>query len=357
MSTMKYDIQIGFDTISYYHFLSSRQKEKILERLQKLPVFRTIKDDYLDESYRYGSDYFAAKGVKVYVIREKGSVWGLFVVVHPTLVLGDADRSALYQASKSSYKKMVKLVDKMLGKVKVPCSLDEMQLHRPDMTANLIFDDGRLVDEFIRILKRSMILPHYKLDWFRAKEKKAKDCKLANRHSYKQYCKSAAFFVYDKTAQLEMIDSFPEALTGKTVLRLEAQLRRKALKKWVSGKRPGSNWEIIRDVYKNRKKIINWYLDRLQPQCEKYVRYADAVSLVESAKLKRKTRERMLYLLRKASDRNSLSATLDDLRDKYHLSKSQCNTVLKKFKKLGISPITLRNDSDFDELPALRLQK
>ena len=40
---------------------------------------------------------------------------------------------------------MVKLVDKMLDKVKVPCSLDEMRLYRPDVTANLIFDDGRSV--------------------------------------------------------------------------------------------------------------------------------------------------------------------------------------------------------------------
>ena len=346
------ELQSGFDTFCYYHSLSPKQKRKILDRLQKLPEFRTIKNDYFNESYRYGSDYFAADGVKIYVFRERGSVWGLLVVVHPTLVLGDHDRSALYQATKSSYKKIVKIVDKMLGKINVPCSLDNMKLYRLDVTANLIFDDDDVVDEYIRILKKSLILPHYKLDWFREKEKKAKDCNLANRHSHKQYCKSAAFFVYDKTAQLRMTDHFSEALLGKKVLRLEAQLRRKTLKKWVSGKKPGSNWEIIRDIYKNRAKIINWYLGRMQP-AGRVIRYADAVKLISGTKIKSKTRDRMLYLLRKTSDKYSLTAALEALRKKFDLSKSQCKTILNKFKNLGISPITLRNDSDFEEILSL----
>ena len=83
----------------------------------------------------------------------------------------------------------------MLEPVKVPCSVDDMLLYRPDVTVNFIFGDGSVVGEYIRILKKSVILPHYKVDWFREKEKKAKDCKLANRHSHKQYCKSAAFLL------------------------------------------------------------------------------------------------------------------------------------------------------------------
>lgn len=344
--------QIGFDTISFYHCLSPKQKRKIMEKLTALPQFRPIKEDYENDSYDYVSDHFAKQGVKLYIFRIKGSVWGLLVIVHPTLVLGDHDRSALYQASKSSYNKIVKAVDKMLKSVNIPFSVDDMPLYRLDVTVNIIFDNGRLVDEYIRILKKSKILPHYKLDWFREKEKKAKDCRLANRHSHKQYCKSAAFFVYDKTAQLEMIDRFPDVLIGKRVLRLEIQLRRKALKKWASDKALGSNWDIIRDVYKSREKIIKWYLDRIQP-VGKYVRYKDAVALIKDAKLKEKTRTRMLYLLRKTSDKEFLTAALKDLKAECHLTESQCGTVLKKFRKLGISPITLPNSSELGGLPPI----
>lgn len=348
------DVQIGFDTISFQYSLSTEQKKKIMEKLKLLSKFKTVNSDYESDSYQYFSDHFAEQGVKLHISRYNGKPWRLYVIVHPTLVIGDNDRSALYQAKKSSYKTLVRLVDKMLDGANVPCSLDDMKLYRADVTANTVFDHTEWVAEYVRIYKKSIILPHYKLDWFREKAKKAKDYKLANRHSHKQSCKSAAFFVYDKTAQLKMIDRFPDTLTGKKVLRLEIQLRRKALKKWVDNGELGSNWEIIRDVYKRRKRIIEWYLGRTQPKGQ-YVRYQDAVELINSTKLKKKTRDRMLYLLRKTSDKDSLTAALKDLKSEYHLTGNQCGTVLKKFQNLEISPITLRNNSDFDYLPYISL--
>ena len=345
------EIQTGLDTFSYYHGLSPKQKRAILKKLKALPNFITVKDDYEDDSYVYVSSYFSVRGVKLCIFRIRGSRWGLYVIVHPSLALGNEDRSALYQATKTSYRKIVKTVDKMLEPVEMPCSVDDMSLYRADVTANIIFDDEGLVEEYIRILKKSALMHHYKLDWFREKEKKAKDCRLANSHSHKQYCKSAAFFIYDKTAQLEMIDRFPNALIGKKVLRLEAQLRRAALEKWFPGKQLGSNWEIINGVCKKAKRILRWYISRIQPS-GKYLRYEDAASLISTVKQK-KTRERMLYLLRKVSDSKSLTAALDKMCKRYNLSSSKCRTVLKKFRKLGVSPITLQNSSKWGELPPI----
>ena len=113
------EIQIGIDTISFYHCLSPKQKRKITEKLTVLSQFRPIKEDYENDSYEYISDYFAMQGVKLRISRIEGSVWGLYVIVHPTLVLGEDDRSALYQASKPSYNKIVRAVDKMLKSVNV----------------------------------------------------------------------------------------------------------------------------------------------------------------------------------------------------------------------------------------------
>ena len=68
---MDYEDQIGFDTLSYYHPLSHKQKKNILEQLRQLPKFRTIRNDYFDESYEYASDCFASKGVKIYIFVSK----------------------------------------------------------------------------------------------------------------------------------------------------------------------------------------------------------------------------------------------------------------------------------------------
>lgn len=59
----------------------------------------------------------------------------------------------------------------------------------------------------------------------------------------------------------------------------------------------------------------------------------------------------MLYLLRKTSDKDSLTAALGAMQEKFDLKKGQCSTILNKFQKLGISPIILVNSSKFRELP------
>ena len=151
-----------------------------------------------------------------------------------------------------------------------------MKLNRADVTMNLVFPETRLVDAYLRILKNSLILPHYKLDWFREEEHKAKDCKSANAHSHTQRCKSASFFVYDKTAQLEMINKFPASSADKKILRLEAQLRRGAMRKWVGKDEMESTYKTLKSLCGQGEKIILWYLRRIQQPGGRYVRYKDA---------------------------------------------------------------------------------
>lgn len=349
-----YKVELGVDTISYYYGLSSQQKRQILSKIKDLRDFRAD-TDFWENICVYRSDCFAGQGVKVVISRVKGSRWGLLVVVHPTLVLGKSDRSALYHPERRrEYQFIVKQVDELLKQMDVPCSVDDMKLYRCDVTENLIFNALAKVDEYIRILKKGCLMPHYRWDKFREYEHKARDCKAANKHSCKQVCKSAAFFAYDKTAQLEMIDAFPDALIGKRVLRLEAQLRREAMKKWV-GKdvMDSGNWAIIKVIGKSAKKVLNWYLKRMQPVAGNYLRYQDAVDSISQVKGK-KARERMLYLLRKTSDSDTLTTALEKLSREYALSKSQCRTVLKKFEKLGVSPITLTNTSGREQLPGFK---
>lgn len=348
-------IECGIDTFSYYYKLTSREKDKITGHLKAKGGFRTEVSNYEEDTYAYTSDYFKDDGIRIWIQRIKGNPWGLLIVVHPLLVLDDSDRSTLYQPQKKDdYKKIIKRADRLLKTVNIPCSIDKMKFYRVDVTINLIFKVEVLVNEYLRILKRSCLLPHYQLDWFREEEHKAKDCKTANKHSFKQYCKPAAFFSYDKTAQLEMIGASPASLIDKRVLRLETQLRRRGMTKRV-GKdaMEGNNWHILQKLWKKCKEINKWYVNRLQPAGVRYVRYEDAVRMVETIKGK-KIKKRMLYLLRKTSDSDSLTAALEKLRKKYSLTKGQQRTILKKFEKLKISPITLKNTSLYECLPSIQ---
>jgi len=132
----------------------------------------------------------------------------------------------LYQPTKKSYEKIVEIVDDLLEPFNLPCSITEMKICRIDATADLHFNKKEYVMDYIHVLKKSVVLPHYTVDFFRDSAKKAKDCKEANSHSFQQYCKSSMFFAYDKIAQLQMTKRLSGTLMGKNVLRLEAEIKR-----------------------------------------------------------------------------------------------------------------------------------
>ena len=345
-------VDVGIDSFSYTYSLTPKQKDRILGALRIRPRFQIRCSDYFDCTYDYASDCFAGQGIKLRVSRYRGSIWTLAVTVHPTLLLGNTDRSALFHPDKTNVKEVMSGADNLLKQICCPCKLKDMKLYRVDVTANLIFDTVAVVESYLRILKKSLILPRYHVEEFKKGEGKAKDYKEANRHAYKQSCKSASFFAYDKTAQLEMINASPASLIGKRVLRLEVQLRRKGMRKWVSKEHMDNSGKILRTLYEKAEDILCWYLKRLQFKGQRHVRYKEAKEMIDGLRSK-KMRERMLYLLRKASDRKSLSAAIDDLRDEFDLKPGQISRVLKKFDKLGISPITLTNTDKVEALPML----
>lgn len=228
-----------------------------------------------------------------------------------------------------------------------------MKISRCDLTTNIELSSQDELMEYLRIFKKASVSITIALFPLRKMTTRLKATKTANNRSHCISCKNASFLIYDKSAQLVMIDRYDESLTGKHVLRFEAELKRHALMKHIGKSALETNYKLLSSAAYSVQKVLRWYLKRMQPQCERYLRYSDTAELVRNAGFKKKTEERILYLLRKASDRESLTAALKDLQNKYSLSTSQCKTTLRKFQKLGISPITLQNASKWDELPPI----
>ena len=345
-------IVYGVHTYSAGMTLTYNQFKKVWDACYKTGCIQDT-SDFWEATWRLYCYAYQERGVKVFLYGKSGKLYRLRVQVEPCRVLGESDPTALAKLSKRDYKKLIKAVDSMLKKLGVPISIDKMKITRCDLTLNIEFSSQEELMEYLRIFKKSLCIYRYKRVSFKKNGGKANNPKVANNHSYCISCKSASFLIYDKIAQLEMIDRLDELLVGKYILRFEAELKRPALKKHLGKQAMETNYKLLSTAVQKSKKVIRWYLARMQPPCERYLRYKYAVDLIENAKLKGKTRERMLYLLRKTSDKESLTSALTDLRNKHHLSSGQCKTILKQFQKLGIGPITLKNSSDFDELPPI----
>lgn len=340
----------GVHTYAVGMTLTAAQYYKIKDSLGAF--LRKNDGNYWSRAEHYTVDVFRKQGVWLYLSR-MDVIYRVKVRIEPCRVLGSGDPTALYQPDKKSYRMMVDSVDKLLKTYHVPRSVDNMKISRMDLTCDLVFRDAGLVLQYIRILQKSFVLPHYKRVFFREKDGKAKNTKTANQHSCRQQCKQAAFFAYDKTAQLQMIGRLPKKQLDKRVLRLEAELNRGAIKQHL-GKRK-SNYQFLKQGVKRGSKVIDWYLKRIYKDNKgPHLRYEDAVTCVAEQHWKDKTKERAAYLLRKVSDSESLNAAIRKTAEKFGIKRQTAMGLVKKLEQAGVNPVTLTNACGYGRMENLR---
>ena len=249
---------------------------------------------------------------------------------------------------------MVKQVDSLLQPYGLPRSIDRMKISRMDLTCDLIFQESGVVQQHIRTICRNRFsYPTTSGFVFGKGDGKAKNAKEANKHSCRQQCRQAAFFAYDKTAQLQMIGRLPEGRLGKRVLRLEAELNRGAMKQHLG--RQKSNYQFLKQGVKRAGKVIDWYLKRVyKDNTSPHLRYEDAVACIAGQRWKDKTKERAAYLLRKVSDSESMNAAIRKTAEKFGIKRQTAMGLVKKLEQAGVNPVTLTNACEYERLENLR---
>ena len=344
------EIRFGVHTYSVGMTLTAAQYYQIKQRIG-MEAHRTSADFWSEETHD-AFDGLRKQGIWVY-LSKIGTIYRIKVRIEPCRVLREKNPAALYQPDKRSYRRMVKQADALLKAFSVPRSIDQMKISRADVTCDLTFEDASLTEVYVRTLQKAYILPHYQRVSFRKKDGKVKNAREANRHSYKQQCKNAAFFAYDKTAQLQMTGRLAKDFIHGHILRLEAELNREALKKHLG--KENTNFQFLKKGAKQAKDLVRWYLKRMfKGRTGKHLRYAEAVRMVELQGWKRKTKNRVLYLLRKLSDSESMNVTIQKTQEKFQITPQTVKHLLKKLSQADINPITLPNKSPYTKIPDLQ---
>lgn len=110
-------------------------------------------EDYWSKKQSYYIDIFEDQGLKLY-LSHVGNIYTLKIRIEPCKVLGSNDPAALYQPCKKSYRKLVKQTDKLLSRLSVPCSIDDMSICRMDATTDLYFNCTEFVMHYIRTVQK-----------------------------------------------------------------------------------------------------------------------------------------------------------------------------------------------------------
>ena len=352
------NIKAGIHTFSLYYKLSYTEAQNLIETLTELESCYPVTDDKWGYDGIYKSAHYADLGVKIYIYRCYSHSGFTLRITPCSLLKGSYAAETLYQPTHADNRKLTNGLDSILIDLDVKSDLgerieaDDMSLCRADPCINFYLDSDDEVLEYLRILKKSALIPHYSVDRFKRTSSRVKNIEQANNHSYRIKSKKAQFTAYDKIFELRQNPYCPEDPEEMHILRIEAELKRDALLKRLDKSEIRSNEEIMEAAADNAIEILSNFLNKMQIGTGNHIRYCDAEAAIRKSKQKEKIKERMLYLIRKISDSN-LSSALEKMRKEYGLNDNQCERILNQFDALDISPITLRNNSQFESLPSL----
>ena len=351
MKNIPVSFQSGVHTFEVSQTLTKNQFTLVLNRAHTRG--KLIHNKKSQESYVLLDQQMPGITVTLYPIYQPRT-YRVNIKVEPCRVLGSDDPTALYQCSKKSFHELQQLCDRYLEMLCIPGSIETMKVSRCDLTCNLGFPDQQYVDAYLRILKKSHMIPGYKADIFKTNAKKAKDPNQANQHSHCIRCKQASLLCYDKIDQLKMVGRCPHELEDAAILRLEAQLKRPALKRALGKRALEDNAALLKAASDQVAEVIHSYLSRIFPCSGTHLQYEDAVSVVQ--KIKKETlREQMLYLLRKVSDAATWDSAARKLNEHYtDVTDKRIKKIYSKFDAFDINPITLPNSSSTERVPPLR---
>lgn len=352
------NIETGIHTFSLYHELSYTGAQNLIELLDERKSYYPRKKNKWNYNGTYKSNLYADSGVQIYIYRYYLYSGFTLRITPCSLLKGSYAAEKLYHSTSEKNRKIMDRLSDILDDLDVKSDLgeiitaDDMSVCRVDPCTNFYLDNDDEILEYLRILKKATLIPHYHAVKFDESSSYVKDVEGANKHSYRIKNRRAEFTAYDKIYEMRQGNRCPDELNETHILRIEAELNRDALLKRLDRGEICSNENVLKSTEKNAVEILVSFLERMQVGTGNHVRYYDAESRISKAKLEGKLKDRMLYLICKISDSN-LSSALDSMRKKYDLNSNQCGRILNRFDKLGISPITLRNDSQFEFLPSL----
>lgn len=346
----------GIHTYSISKELTNRQYQEIIQSASRYgrPYQSTWAGEEKSTAKRtYRFEKFPGVQLTLYNISKDEYNVGIkrvTVQIEPCRLLGDRDPTALFHPTKQNYGALLKRLGNVFATLSISGEPDTMPLCRVDITENIFLDSPDMVQGYLHVLKKSLIPRDYKLEKFH--KGKAKDVHRANQHSHCLKANHVTVLAYDKVDQLQMIGRGDELIDEKSILRIEVQMKRKKFLQYV-GEETVGNRAILKELYRQREVILEDYRKKMGLVYGDHFTYQNAVHRIERNIKKPELRERMLLLLRKCSDRKNLTQAIKYLEEEGGASRKQIQCLLEKFRKIGVSPISLPNACEITYLQQL----
>lgn len=343
----------GIHTIQMTMLLSRKWYDKMFETLSQKKGDGVF---YKDTNYQSDAGiekhictYFCDRGVVLYLFVQKkhknktkrNSPCFLQFRINPlTLIEGRYFPEEVFQAKGKQLNALENSMNALLQELGLDKTFEELKLSRVDCCLDCFPKSQEYSDEVLRIMQRSPYMKAYHKTQFPNEDPHHTQ---KNKHSWRIKCRSVVLTVYDKAFQL-LEEELIEEPCGP-MLRIEVSRSSTSFQRGLSDEVKGSNRKILKTIQEDAQKTIQKYLKSINTgSC--YVKYERCIERIDAEIKNRKTRSHMKRFAKKLAKCKSFAQAVENSG----LSNSQIKTVRAQFKKLGISPITLRNQAKIEKL-------
>ncbi len=280
---------------------------------------------------RYDICTYEKEGVRFIITQSLCHPSWIKVVVNPSsLLAGEYCPTGLFNGTKKDITLVKDRLREILDEVGIDYKLKDFKLSRADLTTDHYYANDNETLSALGIYKKSALMRPYESIPFKKYDDADKKFDSANKHSWTIECKSCAFAVYDKTYELAKRhkENVPES-----ILRVELRLMRKRVKQLTKK----DKWEDqILELLKNQDDILSKFLHRIHQDFPNVISQKAAIKCIEDSGFQQRTKNKMIKLVKKTSDYDSLAVA----KNKMKISNKTFNSLLKKFYKLKFNPIT-----------------
>ena len=276
----------------------------------------------------------------------------MYMIINPRKMLDpDSSYLGILAPEKASIKKIDKRFTQLFENTPIPCKINQYLLNRVDLCVNMRIDNKKIFRELIRVLRKLPTPSGYERSKKKAKypddKQEAKKIREYNKHYLCYKREKDELVIYDKLYQMENeslrvgYEKLPEGL-----LRAELHCNRRVvwnLQKETELSKPLEQLSCLMEESKER--LMKAFHDCFHQGV--FLQYEELKRRIDQSHFKQKTKETMLQLCTDLRKKQSVDKALTSLEAKG----AKTDGLLKKFHKLGISPVPLWENFMASELP------
>lgn len=257
--------------------------------------------------------------------------WLKLIVNPSSLLAGEYCPTGLFRCARAEIRQVKKKLRKILKQIGFEREMKDFKLSRLDLTRDIYCKSADEVATRLQSFKKSYVMPRYQPVPFKKYAGNETKVRGANHHSWTVASGQCAFSVYDKSWELA---TRHDVVIGEHILRQELRLERKRIRQLTDTQ---NWWDQLVDIYEEQDKQLDKFLHRLYQDFDRIVPLEELLREIDASNFREKTRKQMRQLAKKMDGCESLTAARKRLR----MKKKSFIGLLERFRKLGISPITL----------------